>query len=356
MLSSAATITPLTPLPDKEVAKYKEEIDKIYNDLLLKRGFNGSILIAKNGTVLMEDYRGFVNLQTKEPITESTTFHLASISKTFTAMVVLKLWEQGRLSLDDTLQKYFPEFPLHNINIRMLLSHRSGLTNYPYLMDTAYRRMHKLATNDDVISFFIQRKPLPAFRAGARYQYSNTNFAILASIVERVTGQPFPQYMKDSVFTPLGMTHTFVFSIKDTASYVPTYASERRIYPLDVMDCTYGDKNVYSTTRDLLQWDKALYENRLVSKATYDSAVVPRSNEHKTMHNYGYGWHLYTDKTDTIVYHNGYWHGNNTVFTRLVEDTATVIVLSNKLNRTVYQAKKFAVVFKHYKKDVELEE
>jgi CubicO group peptidase (beta-lactamase class C family) len=266
-------------------------------------------------------------------------------------MMVLKLWEQGRLSLDDSLQKFFPAFPIHGINLRMLLSHRSGLPNYVYLMDTMYRRLKRYATNDDVLTFFAERKPRMALRTNARYEYCNTNFALLASVVEKVTGQPFPRYMHDSLFVPLGMKHTFVFSVADTGRYKPSFMNSRRLFPLDVMDCTYGDKNVYSTVRDLLLWDKALYENRFVKQATFDTAVVPRSNEKKTMHNYGYGWHLFMDKTDTIVFHNGWWHGNNNAFVRLVEDTATVIVLSNTFNRRVYQAKKFAVAFRHYKND-----
>jgi CubicO group peptidase (beta-lactamase class C family) len=150
--------------------------------------------------------------------------------------------------------------------------------------------------------------------------------------------------MRDSVFLPLGMTNTFVFSIKDTANYVPTYMGSRP-FLLDFLDCTYGDKNIYSTVRDLLKWDAALYQNSFVSAATLDSAIIPRSHETPSKHNYGYGWRLFYSNGDTIIYHNGRWHGSNTVFARMPQDTTTVIVLGNKFNRNIYKAKEIFSVF-----------
>ena len=114
--------------------------------------------MAKNGQILFERYKGYSNFVTKDTINEHTPFHLASISKTFTGMAVLKLWEEGKLSLDDSLQKYFPQLPYYGITIRMLLSHRSGLPNYLYFMDSIWDK-HKEMTNEDVLNALIKHHP-----------------------------------------------------------------------------------------------------------------------------------------------------------------------------------------------------
>ena len=350
-LNADFTFRKLTP----EEQQYFSATAKLYYDThLAKTNFNGSILLAKNGQIVFEDYKGLANFATKDSITPNTPFHLASISKTFTGTEVLRLWEQGRLSLNDSLQQYFPQFPYHGITIRMLLCHRSGLPNYLYFMEKGWNQQQK-ATNEDVLNFMINHKPNPDGLPGRSFHYCNTNFVMLALIVEKITHQPFPQFMKDSVFTPLGMNSTYIFSISDTMSYVPTLVGNRP-YEMNFLDCTYGDKNVYSTVRDLLQWDKALYQHIFVTKTTLDSAFTPQSNERKSMHNYGLAWRLFTNGQDSIVYHNGKWHGSNTTFTRLVQDTATIIVLGNKSNRSVYDSKEMSIVFTGRKDTTDLKE
>ncbi len=331
------------PLSEGEISFYQKAAQDFYDTNLLHKGFNGSILVAKNGQVLFEDYHGIINFKTGDPITSHTPFHLASISKTFTGMTVLKLWEEGRISLDDSLQKFFPQLPYHGITVKMLLCHRSGLPNYLYFMDSVWDKKKK-ATNEDVLDFMVVHKPAVSAPPGRVYSYCNTNFMLLAMIIEKITKQPYPQYMKDSLFIPLGLKDTYVFSIKDTADYIPTY-SVTKPFPLDHLDCTYGDKNIYSTVRDLFAWDNALYQNTFLHKSTLDMAFEPQSNEHKTMHNYGLAWHLYFNNGDTIVYHNGKWHGSNTAFTRLVQDTATIIVLGNKVDNNIYHSKEMSKIF-----------
>lgn len=330
-------------MSESEAAYYKQALEYFYDTMLLTKGFNGSIIVAKNNEILLEDYRGTYNFSTGEPVSENSSFHLASISKTFTAMTTLKLMEQGRLQLDDSLQKYFPALPYHGITIKMLLNHRSGLPNYLYFMDSLWDKKKK-AANNDVLNYMIQHHPAADAMPDKGYQYRNTNFVLLALIIEQVTRQPFPCYMKDSIFTPLGLTNSFVFSTADTLRYNPTY-SVTKPYMMDHLDCTYGDKNIYCSARDLLQWDKALYEEKFLKKSTLDLAFAPYSNEKPTMHNYGLGWHLFFNNGDSIIYHNGKWHGTNTVFTRLIQDTATIIVLGNKFNSNIYSAMQMASIF-----------
>ena len=163
--------------------------------------------------------------------------------------------------------------------------------------------------------------------------------------------------MLTNVFKPLGMNNTYIFSIKDTANYVPSYNYNNAPFKLEKLDCVYGDKNVYTTVRDLLLWDIALNQGSFVSTKTLEMAYQPYSNEHRGTKNYGLGWHLFINPPDpTIVYHNGWWHGNNAVFKRLLANSATVIILGNKFNRNIWSAGKMSSVFTGHADTTLLEE
>ena len=356
-------------LPSKDKKYYANAIQPLYQSLLLNRGFNGSILLAKNGEIVFEDYRGMINFSTGEPITASTPIHVASISKTFTATVILKLMEEGKISLEDPVKKYLPALPYENITIKDLLTHRSGLPKYDHFMDgtqtlvttrknkkgrviKSYRTFKVpldftgFASNKDVLQYMVRHRPAPIASPNRRYSYCNTNYAMLALIIEKITQTPFPEYMLTNVFKPLGMANTYVFSIKDTANYTPSYYANKSPFRLEKLDCVYGDKNVYTTVRDLLLWDKALYEGSYVSTKTLEMAYQPYSTESRGFKNYGLGWHLLVKPPEpTIVYHNGWWHGNTAVFKRLVADSATVIILGNKFTHNIWPAGKISSVF-----------
>lgn len=360
---------PFTPISEKEKAYYQSKIETLYNSTLKRSGFNGSILLAKNGEIVFEDYRGLVNFKTKETITANTPFHLASISKTFTATVILHLMEQGKIQLDDPVEKYLPNFPYQGIRVHDLLTHRSGLPKYDHFLDgtrsvtvkvrnkrgkwvkrtKTYKmpvQITGLPDNEALLDYMVRVHPPIEASPNRKYNYCNTNYAMLALIIERITHTDFPTYMKDSVFIPLGMNNSYVFSEKDTANYVPSYNYNNAPFPLEKLDCIYGDKNIYSTVRDLLLWDKALYQGSFVSLATMDIAYQPYSNETRGQKNYGLGWHLYINPPEpTVVYHNGWWHGNNAVFKRLIADSATVIILGNKFNKGIWSAGKMSSVF-----------
>lgn len=369
------------PLSREEKERYISGIEPLYQKFLLQKGFNGAVLMAKNGEIVFEDYHGYYDFRTKENITPTTPFHLASISKTFTAMTLLHLWEQGKISLDDSVQHFFPQFPYHNITVKELLSHRSGLPNYVYFMDEKQTRVtyarnkrgkririvHTIKsatpsvqgfqTNNDMLQFMIKNKPNILSLPGKGFHYCNTNYALLALIIEKTTNTPFPQYMKDSVFNPLGMKDTYIFNIADTNQYVPSFQPNKAPFKLEKLDCIYGDKNVYSTVRDMFLWDKVLYEGTFVSKSTLNMAFRPCSLETKSKHNYGLGWRMLLDDNEgTIIYHNGWWHGNNTIFTRIINDTATLIILGNKYNRSIYSARRMTSVFTGRSDTTRLEE
>ena len=314
-------------------------------------GFNGGMIVACKGNILFERYNGTIHLPGTDSITANTPMQVASTSKTFTAMAVLKLWQDGKLSIDDEYSKYFPEFNYPGVTVRSLLNHRSGLPNYIYFMENLGWDKNKFVTNEDVLNYLITRKGEleNVGTPDTHFSYSNTNFALLALLIEKISGKKLPQYLKETFFIPLQMNHSFVYGLADTAKMAPSYDWRQRMIPFNFLDPVYGDKNVYTTPRDLLQWDRGLNSGLIFKPETLQQAYAPYSNEKAGTKNYGLGWRmtLYPDGKK-IIYHNGWWHGCNAVFIRLLQDSATIILISNKFNRAVYHAKVLANIFGEY--------
>ncbi len=359
-----------TLLTHEEKERLIAEVKAKYETLLGNRGFSGQILIAKNGEVIFEDYKGYSNFSDKTAIIPETPIHLASISKTFTGMAALKLWEQDKLDLKAPVTKYLANFPYTDVTIEQLLSHRSGLPDYTYFMESHQYKTIKvknrrgrwvkklqliksetpfrqgLYNNQDVLDYMVSKRPAPAAKPDRVFKYCNTNFVILALIIEKISGQDFPTYMAETLFKPLKMDNTFIFSAKSIDKYTPSYNARMVPYRIEKYDCIYGDKNVYSTARDMYLWDKALTEGTYIKASTLEMAFQPQSPTNKYYHNYGLGWRILAKPNEErLVYHNGWWHGNNTVFTRLISESATIIILGNKFNKSIYKGKEIASVF-----------
>ena len=333
-LSSPKKISPI------EFRNIYQKVEKFYDSALGRTGFNGGFLVAKNGNIIFQKYAGTVRIGQKEPVTDSTTFHIASTSKTFTGMAVLKLAEEGKLNINDSLQKFFPQFPYSGMTVKMLLSQRSGLPNYGYYLEKFNWDQKVKISNAEVLNTLIEYKPDLQFTMNRRFNYCNTNFVLLALIIEKASGKSYADYLDQTFFKPLHMNHSYVFNWNDSATATPSYMWNGRKEAYTYLDLTYGDKNIYSTVTDLLKWDQALYENRLFKKATLDSAFTPYSNERPGIHNYGLGWRMYTlSNNKKIIYHNGWWHGNNATFYRLISEGVTIIILGNKFNRNIYHVK-----------------
>ncbi|HEX2533635.1 MAG TPA: serine hydrolase domain-containing protein [Chitinophagaceae bacterium] len=320
---------------------------------LLRGSFNGGILVAKNGVIVYENYKGFRDFRTKDSLLAETPLQIASTSKTFTGVAIMRLAQEGKLRLDAPLQEFFPGFPYPDVNVQLLLNHRSGLPNYLYFLEEELRKKKVYITNTDVLNALLTQQPPRAFRPNTRFQYCNTNYVLLALILEKVTGQTYPEYMKDTYFEPLGMSHTYVFTMADTARSVMSFNAGGGLWPMDYFEGTYGDKNIFSTPRDLLKWDQALYSGELLNQQMLDSAFTPYSNERPSEHNYGLGWRLLNlPNGKKAIYHNGRWHGFNAAFGRLTEERATVIILGNRFNSSIYQtARKLYNFFGPYGRD-----
>lgn len=330
--------------------KIRAAADSFYTHDLIPAGFNGGMLVAKNGSIVFEAYHGKERIDKPDLMDSSSAIHLASVSKTFTAMAILKLAEEGKLSLNDEAALHLKGFPYPGVTIKNMLNHRSGLPNYVHFMEDPGTGMSRPVSNQDILQYMSRNKAkLSITRPDTHFSYSNTNYALLALIIEKVSGKTYAQYLKETLFRPLGMDNTFVFST-DKADYViPSYDWRNRQIAFSFLDAVYGDKNIYSTPRDLLKWDQALYTDQLFRKETLDMAFAGYSFEKPGKRNYGLGWRLYEfPGGKKVIYHNGWWHGNNVVFSRLPQDSATIIVMGNKFTRRIYEARKIYTAFEGY--------
>lgn len=321
-----------------EFKRMVSRLDSFYR-VQSRAGFNGSVLVGYKGKVLYERYFGYGNREAGMPLAPNSAVQLASVSKTFTGAAVLYLYQRKYLDINDKVQHYLPDFPYPEITVKMLLNHRSGLPDYTHWVPTYTKDTRTPIYNQQMLKLMAQYKPGLEFKSDTRFKYSNTNYATLALIVEAVTEMKFKDFMKKYFFDPLGMSHTFVFDPADrvpdstTISYKYNWVRE----PVMFADGVYGDKGIYSTVEDMYRWDQSFYQNKLLNNETIELAYGPCSFEKPGVKNYGLGWRMlcYPDG-NKIIYHNGWWHGNNTSFYRFIQDNFTIIVLGNKFNNAIY--------------------
>ena len=263
-------------------------------------------------------------------------------------MAVLKLVQDGKIGLDDELSHYFPTFNYPGVTVRNLLDHRSGLPNYLYFMDELGWDKKVYMRNQDVYDYLVNRKAelTNISSPDTHFTYCNTNYALLALLIEKVSGISYPQFIKHNFFDPLQMKNSFVFTAADSARVKPSYDWRGGMIALNALDQVYGDKNIYTTPRDLLQWDRVLRTNLIFKPAILEQAYAPYSNEKPGIRNYGLGWrmNIYPDGKK-MIYHNGWWHGNNASFIRLIDEDVTIIVMGNRFCRGIYKAKNLVNIF-----------
>lgn len=316
-------------------------IDTFFQHKVKSSGLNGSVLVAMEGKVIYKHNFGYLNYPKKELLTDSSTFQLASVTKPFTATAVLLLYQSKKLSIDDGVSKYIKGFPYPEITIRQLLDHRSGLANYIYLFDSIKITHNHFFSNLDVVNYFIDNKPALQATPGHRFQYCNSNYALLAYIVEQVSGEKYSAYLKEHIFLPSHMRHTYVRDINDSVKNINQTAGYQGSQWLRVSDVPYdgvtGDKGIYTTATDLYLFDQALNHGLLLDSTILKEAYSGYSYEKPGQKNYGLGWRLkeFPDSSK-IIYHNGWWRGYNTLFVRMPEQGTCIIVLANKYNRNVY--------------------
>lgn len=350
-----ARMIPSTNESPKLTKKYIDSTKNIIEDFFYKNwpnnSLNGGFLVAKNGQIIYERYEGFANFRDKTAITQDTPLHLASVSKVITATAILRLVNAKKLDLDQKVNTILKEFPYPEVTIRTLLNHRSGLKSYSYFTnDKNVWDKHKILTNQDLLKILGTKKIGLDSKTNTRFAYSNTNYAMLALVIEKITKKSYKEAMKQIVFDPLGMKDTYVMDYeKDRKNVVPSYRGNKVEIAMDFLDAIYGDKNIYSTPRDLLKFDRARSAATFLEPELLQQVFVGYSHEHKGIRNYGLGIRMRQWETgETLFYHNGWWHGNTSSYVTLRKENVTLISLSNEFSKKPYNIRKLSALFGDY--------
>ena len=312
---------------------------------------NVSFLVAQNGQIIYEKYNGFADKENNILNSAETPLHIASVTKVLTASAILKLVDAKKLKLTDFYITYFPQFPYPDVTIKSLLNHRSGIRKYGYFVDDKnIWKKSKEITNQDILTILETQNITKEYKTDTHFSYCNTNYILLALLIERITGMRYKLAMKKIIFEPLGMKNTFVFddeSGKETAT--PSYKGNYRKYAFDFLDAVYGDKNIYSTPRDLLKFDLARNAPDFLSTSLLKQMYKGYSYESKGTKNYGLGIRMHEwDTGQKMYYHNGWWHGNTSSYITLVNENAVIIALSNKFTHKTYKLKCLSSLFGDY--------
>jgi CubicO group peptidase (beta-lactamase class C family) len=330
-------------LPLSALTQSREKaIDGIINQHNTK-GFSGVVLVADNGHAAYHKAFGFREFASGIPMQASDIFEMASISKTFTAMIIIMLKEKSKLNYDDLVEKYL-DIPYKGITIRHLLTHTGGLPDYQEIMDRQWDKT-KVAGNEDILVYLNKYAPPKLFEPGSKYEYSNTGYVLLASIAEKTSGKDFIKLCRKWIFKPLKMSSTNIRTLKEKRGtktfaighiYVPQKQQYVRADSFPSSDYTIwlgnrkGPGRVSSTAADLLKWDQALYTNKLVNQSTLLEAFAPYKLSNDSLTNYGFGWMLRTHpQSGKIVYHTGDNPGYENRFVRYTDTKKTIIILSN---------------------------
>ena len=321
------------------VAQRFEMADKTFTDLS-RKGMNGVVLYAEQGEVVYEQAFGWRDLskRQKDSLRVDDAFQLSSDSKMFTAEAIMLLKADGKLDYDDEVRKHIPEFPYEGVTIRHLLHHRSGLPRYDSMADEFWPDRKKPFSNEAMITMLSEKKPEPYGTPGGGYFYNNINYALLASVVERVSGQHFEDFMRERIFEPCDMTHSYIYSMRDdtvVSLFMPVEVHGHDMYrrgPVktqnDYLNGVMGDKIMFSTVEDLYKYNLALDSGLLLPDSLQNEAFVPGSEKWKNDENYGFGWRMSKEHPDTY-FHFGWWKGYRSLIVREMAHRRFLAILTN---------------------------
>jgi CubicO group peptidase (beta-lactamase class C family) len=301
---------------------------------LLMRPYQGAspgagVLVLRNGEAIFRHAYGLSNLESKVAAAPATNYRLASMTKQFTATAILLLAEDGRLTLDDPVRKWLPTLPAaaDGITIRHLLTHTSGLIDYEDVMAAqTTRQLH-----DSDVLHLLETQNRSYFAPGTQYRYSNSGYSLLALIVGRASGSDFASFLRERIFTPLGMQNSVAFEegISSVANRAYGYSYLNKSWTRTDQSLTsavLGDGGIYSSIDDLAKWDAALYDNRLLRSESLHSAFAPATKTDDPAVQYGFGWRI----TGESLWHSGETMGFRNVIVRFPSHRLTVIVLTNR--------------------------
>lgn len=317
--------------------------------------FNGTALVFDKGKVVYEGAFGLRSIDPLDSLTVNSQFRLASVSKQFTAMAIMLLKEEGKLKYDQDIRDFLPELPYEGITIRHLLNHTSGLPDYEPMMDQNWKTELKYDDparytdgNADVLRMFVLKKPAVYFEPGEKWQYSNTGYNFLGTIVARASGMSFAQFLKEHIFDPADMSRTVVYdfmigndpNMPDRAFGFQRAWNRTDLLPADshYLNHGLGEDGVYSTVGDMLKWDRILYTEKLVSSATLQEAFTPVELNDGSKTDYGFGWFIQKTLTGKrMLQHSGGWLGFSTYFLRAIEEDKCLVVLMNNSSGRLWE-------------------
>ncbi len=286
-----------------------------------------SVMIIRNGKPILVKSYGLANVEKRIPVTPLTNFRLASVTKQFTAASILMLIERGQLSLATTLGELFPDFPPYGrkITIDQLLHHTSGLQAYEEIVPDTVKKQMK---DRDVLNLMM-RLDSTYFPPGTRYRYSNTGYAVLAMIMEKVSHKSYADFVRENIFAPLGMSGSVAFekgiSTVPHRAYGYTVKGDSILFTdQSTYSAVLGDGGIYSSVTDLFKWDQALYGNRVLSFRMQRYAFTPQ------LEHYGCGWRIDRYREHRRIHHTGSTSGFRNVIQRFPDDHFTVIILTNR--------------------------
>ena len=339
-----------------------KRLDSLFTHLGQTGDFNGGILIAEKGKIVYQNAFGYADFASKTPNTVDSRFSLASISKTFTSVAVLQLKEKKKLKLEDPFIKYFPEFPFPDITIKHLLSHTSGLPDLELYETAVSAKPDSIIRNKDVIAILKNWNRGVYFKPGDKWQYCNTNFALLGLLVEKTSKMSFNNYLKKNIFEVANMQQTYlkmekpendpkkVLSHRMVTWFDDQFKNVDSIKSGSIRYCTfncggtYGDNNIISTTADMFNYDQALNSGKLLSQSSLDEAfALTKLNNGSFYHDafgseytqlgknsYGLGWEIYeSENLGNAVSHGGRLFGLSTFFYRNLSKNQTVVIYEN---------------------------
>jgi len=310
------------------------KLDSLLNRINKRHDFHGAVLVAKNKKIVYQNQVGYADFRKKTLINSESIFQLASVSKQFTAAAIMQLKEKNKLKLTDSVNTYFPDFPYKNITIRNLLNHTSGLPKYFWVAEHEWKD-NKPPTNKDLMEVLPISKAQRFFKPGRNFDYSNTGYFVLASIIEKITGISFNQYLQKNIFEPLNMKNSYVYSYqndtirKNQLKGYRLYRGWKHIkIGNTVNDAIVGDKNVYSTLEDLFKWTYGLNSELLIKQESLELMYTKGETIYGRKVPYGFGFRLGM-RDEKNIYHYGKWNGFSTALTNYLEEDLVVIVLEH---------------------------
>ncbi len=334
------SIVSIKSYSDSQTAGVKKKLDSLLKRINKRHDFHGSILVAQKGKVVYQNQVGTADFRKRKSLNKESVYQLASVSKQFTAASILILAERNLLKLTDTVTKYYPNFPFKNITIKQLLNHTSGLPKYFWVAEHEWKENHP--PNNAEMMHFIETSSTASmfFYPGRRFDYSNTGYFVLASIVENISKKSFSDFVQTNIFDPLQMTNSFVYSYKNN----PIKENQLSGYRLyrgwrhlkiggTVNDAVVGDKNIYATNEDLFKWIHGLNTGKIISEKSLAQMYTKGETKYGRKVPYGFGFRIDTKTAEKVIYHFGKWNGFSTGISQYPNDLVIII-----LEHTSYRA------------------